>query len=139
MTDGGVENFSILIIDDDLQFGRLVQRLFQQMNRSVDIALSGTEAIAKVKDCSTLIVYLDVNLPDLPSLAVAEAIRNQSGLSVIIIGLSGHERSEVSEFVNSPFVDLYEQKPMSLGDLKTLLQATMNQAADLLKNRIGAT
>lgn len=139
MINMSVENFDILIVDDDIQFGRLVQRLLLQMNRAADVAHTGAEAISKAQKYSNLIVFLDVNLPDLPSLEIAETIHQQQHASVAVIGLSGHSRSDVRDFVDSPYVDFYEQKPMSLPDLKSILQSSLAQGAELLKVRASST
>jgi len=135
VTGNSIENFSILVIDDDVQFGRLVQRLLQQLNKTAEVVVTGTDAVAKISNMSSVIVYLDVNLPDLPSLKVAEIIRSQEGLDAVIIGLSGHSKAEAKDFVNSQYIDFYEQKPMSLPELKLILHRTIVQGAELLRSR----
>lgn len=79
----------LLLVDDDLCFGRATKRLLEQLGYVVDWVTAGNEAIAAYQPVEHDAVVLDLDLPDIPGERVLERIAERfAGVRVVIH--SGH-------------------------------------------------
>jgi len=82
---------TILCVDDDRNFCKILSRALRAEGYGVEMAHDGETALAKVRECSPDLVALDILLPKRDGFEVLEAIRKQgNGLSQIpVVMLSG--------------------------------------------------
>lgn len=83
----------VLVVDDDRDYAKLLQRLLQREGFSVEIALDGDEALRKIRNKRYQLVILDKNLPKRSGLDILQEMRNSKSLSrvpVIFISGSAH-------------------------------------------------
>jgi CheY-like chemotaxis protein len=76
---------SILIVDDDQRFRGIARRLLE--NEGFDVvgeAEDGEAALAAVRELEPDVVLLDIQLPDLDGLEVAERLANAGGPAVVL-------------------------------------------------------
>ncbi len=81
------------LLVEDVNFSAEASRaVLESLGLSVSIAATGTEAVERLKHEPFDVVFLDINLPDLPGTAVASAIRGLagSGAEVRIIATTAH-------------------------------------------------
>ena len=82
---------TILCVDDDRSFCKILSRAFRAEDYGVEIAHDGETALAKVRECSPDLVTLDILLPKRDGFEVLEAIRNDGGPrgQIPVVMLSG--------------------------------------------------
>ena len=84
----------LLLVDDDLCFGRATKRLLEQLGYAVDWVTTGGEAIDAYQPVAHDAVVLDLDLPDMPGERVLERVaeRFPGARLVIHTGHSGAAR-----------------------------------------------
>lgn len=83
----------ILIIDDDIYIGNIVEELLKNNNYEVSRAYSGTEALYVLENNRPDLILLDLMLPGLSGEDVLEKI---NGIPVIVVSA----KSDISDKVN---------------------------------------
>jgi DNA-binding response OmpR family regulator/two-component sensor histidine kinase len=83
----------VLVVDDDQDYAKLLQRLLQREGFSAEIAFDGDEALRKIRGKRYQLVILDKNLPKRSGLDVLQEMRNSRSLHrvpVIVVSGSAH-------------------------------------------------
>ena len=75
----------LLIIDDEPQLGRMLQRLFAGEGYAVTIATTGAQAMQSVKAHRYPVVLCDVKLPDANGVELTKAIKSQQPDAEVIV------------------------------------------------------
>jgi DNA-binding NarL/FixJ family response regulator len=76
---------SILIVDDDQRFRGIARRLLESEGFDVvGEAEDGRAALAAARELEPDVVLLDIQLPDLDGLEVAERLAEQGGTAVVL-------------------------------------------------------
>ncbi|MCS7205854.1 MAG: response regulator [Leptospiraceae bacterium] len=109
----------ILIVDDSYSSVLITKKFLELWNYSVDIALSGEEAIAKVKNKDFNLVLMDLFMPDMDGWTTTKKIRefNQKiPIIAITASLDEHQIEKIKEY---EFQDLIFKpfKPKELHDV----------------------
>lgn len=85
----------VLVVDDDRDFAKLLQRLLAREGLLVETAGDGEEALEKIGRRPYQLVVLDKNMPKRSGLEVLQELRSQRALShVPVIVISGSEHAE---------------------------------------------
>lgn len=108
--------FRILVVDDDEQVLSLFQRLLGE-TQEVDVARDGAEALAKAREQTYGLIFLDVRLPgELNGVATLDQLRTLQPDAVVVM-MSGYSVEEevkramalgAVDFLRKPFEDLDE-------------------------------
>ncbi len=83
----------VLVVEDNIAAGMAIKIALLNFNCSVDLAQNGQEALEKVKQGHYNLILMDIGLPDIGGLAVAQQIRALSAphaSQVPIVALTGH-------------------------------------------------
>ncbi len=108
----------VLLVDDEEQFLDVFSKRLQGRGLKVDIAVSGDEAIKRVKDKQFDTIVLDLVMPGIDGIETLKRLREENPDLQIII-LTGHGTVEKGvEAMKEGAVDFLE-KPV---DLKKLLE-----------------
>lgn len=84
----------VLVVDDDPDFAKLLQRLLQREGWHAEIAHDGEEALAKLRAKPYQLVLLDKHMPKRSGLEVLQELRNQKALAhVPVILMSGSDQA----------------------------------------------
>ncbi|MBL7985490.1 MAG: sigma-54-dependent Fis family transcriptional regulator, partial [Flavobacteriales bacterium] len=75
----------LLIIDDEPQLGRMLQRLFAGEGYAVSIAATGIQAMQRLKAQRFHVVLCDVKLPDANGVELTKAIKSQQPDAEVIV------------------------------------------------------
>ena len=132
----------VLVVDDESTVCKSCRKILTQEGYTVDVALSGEEALNKVKTNGFDVVITDWKMPKIDGLDLARRIKKENaGIAVILItGYPSLEtsieamRSGVSDYVPKPFT------PEELSDV--MLRALMKGhavPADLVLDRLVET
>jgi putative two-component system response regulator len=125
----------LLVVDDQEQAAKTLQRALSGFGYEVDVARDGVEALAKLR-LEFDLVFLDAEMPGMDGFEVARRIRNDPAFSdlpiIMVTGLdSTRDRlraveAGVNDFIAKPF-EITELRVRSASLLK------MKEAADVLK------
>ena len=81
----------VLIVDDDVELAQSLARMIEAAGTyETRMVHSAADALAVAVEFPPVIVFLDIELPDMSGYEVAERIRHEAwGKSVILIALTG--------------------------------------------------
>jgi two-component system response regulator (stage 0 sporulation protein A) len=101
-----VEEISILIVDDNIEFGNLLHEYLKQQDQIhvAGVARDGLEAIEMIKSKSPDVVILDIVMPSLDGIGVLERV---SGLKLV--------KKPIFIVLSAVGQDMFTQKAMALG------------------------
>ena len=103
-------NARVLIIEDEIELGELVQLFLSKDGIDSDVALTAEDGFAFLSSNNYDLITLDINLPGMDGFEFLQKLRQSSDIPVII--LSAREGDEdivlglglgADEFVNKPF------------------------------------
>lgn len=94
---------AILIVDDELEFLKMIRFRLEASNYEVVTATTGREALDKVKSYKVDAVLLDILLPDMDGINVLKEIRKiRKNMPVFIItAFSNEERFKLANKFNA--------------------------------------
>jgi len=119
---------SILFVDDDAAFRRILGGELARQKFSVATAGSGAEALAMLDEVGPDVVLLDLQLPDMSGLDVLKEIRARRPSSDVIM-LTGHGTIDTAiESIRLGAFD-YLAKPCPLDELEVRLQRALERQA----------
>lgn len=108
---------NILIIDDDIHIGNMIQEMLKRKGYGVSRAYSGTEALLVLSQSKPDLILLDLMLPGLNGEDVLPQIK---GIPVIVISAKVDVRDKVSLLLGGA-VD-YVTKPFHLEELAARIE-----------------
>src|ERR1700691_5351355 len=89
------ENFSILLVDDDLMVVRVLNRILVNFS-PLRFASSGLEALKLARESTPDLVLLDVDMPDFSGFEVCKAFKSDPKLAEVpIIFITSHESAQL--------------------------------------------
>jgi len=113
--------FSVLLVDDELEFLETLVKRLKKRNLCVQGAKSGEEALQMLKSEQPDVVLLDVKMPGMDGIETLRQIKKLYPL-VEVIMLTGHASMEVAiEGMELGAFD-YLMKPMNIDELLYKLQ-----------------
>ena len=121
-----MENLSILIVDDDVQFGRLVNRVVTKMGHTVEQIVSSREIMQRYASFSPDVIFLDIFMPDLDGLEIAKWLTEQN-FSGRLIFMTGHDpafltaaKTVVEDRISAAIATL--EKPARIEEIRAVLE-----------------
>ena len=116
----------ILIIDDDVRLGALLERLFKPEGFQVTLVTDGLQGVRRA--CAEVfdIVVLDVMLPGLDGFEVLRRIRQQSSVPVLMLTAKGTDNDRVVGLELG--ADDYLPKPFNPRELVARIKAVLRRA-----------
>jgi DNA-binding response OmpR family regulator len=107
---------NVLVVDDERTVCNSCKKILSGEGYNVDVALSGEEALGKVKDSGFDLVITDWKMPKIDGLEVARRIKKEKPTTAVII-ITGYPSVESSiEAIRSGIAD-YVPKPFSPEEL----------------------
>jgi two-component system KDP operon response regulator KdpE len=116
----------ILIVDDEPNLVDAVRMYLEMEGFTVLTALSGTEALGKVREFLPDLVILDVMMPGMDGFEILRELRTVSNLPVIMLTARGEEDDKVRGLRLG--ADDYVAKPFSQRELLSRIQAVIRRA-----------
>ncbi|HYM49072.1 MAG TPA: response regulator transcription factor [Candidatus Limnocylindrales bacterium] len=115
----------VLVVDDERSIVDFIRLGLQYEGFEVSTAADGQAALRQISEFKPHVVVLDVMMPKLDGLAVAEAIRGNKDTGVIILSA----RDEVQDRIRGLEVgaDDYLVKPFDFGELLARIRAVMRR------------
>jgi len=108
----------VFIVEDNHAAAGLLQELLQLQDHTALCAHTGQQALEAAASGSFDIALVDLTLPDMPGIAVAQQLRERcAGAAPLLIAVSGHAPSAASQAV----FDHHLQKPIDFQALDRIL------------------
>jgi PAS domain S-box-containing protein len=103
----------ILVVEDDPVNQKVVAQILQKAGQVVDLAATGTEALAKVAHFEYDLALMDIQIPEMDGIATTKLIRRrEKGLKHLpIIALTAHALSGDAAHFLAAGMDGYVAKP----------------------------
>lgn len=120
------QNKSILVVDDDPRYLRLVEVNLIAEDYDVRTATDGQQAVEAVASDQPDLILLDVMMPIMDGFTACERIREFSNVPIIILTAKGEERDRVRGL--DAGADDYIVKPFSAQELLARVRAVLRRA-----------
>ena len=121
----------ILLVEDNLLNQKVAQNMLQTLGHHLDIASTGQEAVSMFQQKNYDLVFLDIGLPDIDGLAVAQKIRAQNEQQLKytpIIAITAHARDEDKFNCLKAGIDEFLTKPVMMNSLIRSLERVTEQS-----------
>jgi len=120
-----------LVIDDEPQIAKALQRCLVAIGVDVDIAGTAEDGLARAAASRPDLVVVDLGLPDMDGIEVIERLRSWSTAAIIVLSGTGTEATKVRALEAG--ADDYVTKPFGLDELRARVQAVLRrtQPADV--------
>lgn len=119
----------ILVVDDEIEIVRALQRSLVAYGYEVFSALSGEEALQEVARHRPDLILLDLGLPGISGLEVCRKVREQSNLPIIVLSVKDTERDKVQALDLG--ADDYVSKPFGLNEVLARVRVALRHSAQV--------
>ena len=116
----------ILIVEDELEIVRVLQRSLIAHKYEVVVAQNGERALTVVQQQSPDLVLLDIELPGMSGLEVCKRVRANSDLPIIVISVRSKERDKV--YALDLGADDYLSKPFGIDEVLARIRVALRHA-----------
>jgi two-component system, OmpR family, KDP operon response regulator KdpE len=117
----------ILVIDDEEQIRRALKSILQARHYTVDLAATGGEGLEAAIDRTPDLIVLDLTLPDMSGLDVAEELRAWYEGPIIVLSVRDADADKIAALDLG--ADDYLTKPFSAGELLARIRAHLRRSA----------
>ena len=118
-----MKNIKVLFVDDEEEFVRLLAERARMRELGSEIALDGSEALAKLGEKLPDVMILDIKLPGIDGLTVLEQVKKNYP-DVQVVMLTAHGTPETEKKVRDLGAFDYLEKPVGINKLtKTIEKA----------------
>lgn len=110
----------VLVAEDNEFNAQLLEQLLERRGHRLQLATNGREALSLVEEGGFDLLLLDVHMPELDGLQVAQAVRERertTGRHLPIIALTARSRKEDRERCLAAGMDDFLAKPIQAADL----------------------
>ncbi|RMI27672.1 MAG: DNA-binding response regulator [Calditrichaeota bacterium] len=118
----------ILVVEDEEKVAQVLKKGLSEWDYTVDIALSGEEALQKIGEENYDLVILDWLMPGMDGLAVCREIRERDK-SLPILMLTAKDTVDDKVLGLETGADDYLTKPFSFEELKARIKALVRRSA----------
>jgi two-component system KDP operon response regulator KdpE len=117
----------ILVVDDEIEILRALQRSLSAYGYEVYTAASGEEALEEIARVRPDVMLLDLGLPGISGLEVCKRVRAQSNLPIIVLSVKDTEHDKVLALDLG--ADDYVAKPFGMNEVLARIRVALRHAA----------
>jgi two-component system, OmpR family, KDP operon response regulator KdpE len=117
----------VLVVDDEPQILRAVERTLDARGYRVETSTDGRSAVGAVRDHSPDVVVLDLNLPHMDGLTACREIRRFSSVPILVLSVRDAEQDKVAALDLG--ADDYLTKPFGAAELLARVRALLRRTA----------
>jgi two-component system KDP operon response regulator KdpE len=126
MSKGGAR---ILVVDDEIEIMRALQRSLSAHGYEVFTAGSGEEALDAITHHRPDLILLDLGLPGISGLEVCKRVREQTNLPIIVLSVKDTEHDKVRALDLG--ADDYVSKPFSINEVLARVRVALRHSAQV--------
>lgn len=126
MSKGGAR---ILVVDDEIEIVRALERSLTAHGFEVFTAGSGEEALEAISLHRPDLILLDLGLPSMSGLEVIKRVRAQSNLPIIVLSVKDTEHDKVQALDLG--ADDYVSKPFGMNEVLARLRVALRHSASV--------
>jgi two-component system, OmpR family, KDP operon response regulator KdpE len=126
MSKGGAR---ILVVDDEIEIVRALERSLAAHGFEVFTAGSGEEALEAISLHRPDLILLDLGLPSMSGLEVIKRVRAQSNLPIIVLSVKDAEHDKVQALDLG--ADDYVSKPFGMNEVLARLRVALRHSAQV--------
>jgi DNA-binding NtrC family response regulator len=131
---GSLGKAKILVVDDEVDFGKMVAKTLSDAGYRVDLAVSATQAIAFQRRQSYDLALVDIRMPEMTGLELLQYLKvRDKGIFVIIMTAYGSFSVGI-ESLRRGACD-YLSKPFALKSLKEKVAEALKRRAQFLEEQ----
>lgn len=119
----------ILVVDDEIEIRRALQRNLTAHGYEVFIAGSGEEALAEIVLHRPDLMLLDLGLPGISGLEVCKKVRAESNLPILVLSVKDTERDKVLALDLG--ADDYVSKPFGMNEVLARIRVALRHTAQV--------
>jgi two-component system KDP operon response regulator KdpE len=119
----------ILVVDDEIEILRALQRSLTAHGYEVFTASTGEEALEAIAHYRPDLILLDLGLPGISGLEVCKRVRAQSNLPIIVLSVKDTERDKVLALDLG--ADDYVSKPFGMNEVLARIRVALRHAAQV--------
>jgi len=119
----------ILVVDDEVEIMRALQRSLTAHGFEVFTASSGEEALEAIGHHRPDLMLLDLGLPGISGLEVCKRVRTQSNLPIIVLSVKDAERDKVLALDLG--ADDYVPKPFGMDEVLARIRVALRHTAQV--------
>lgn len=119
----------ILVVDDEIEIVRALERSLTAHGYEVFAVGSGEEALAALAQHRPDLMLLDLGLPGMSGLEVCQHVRAQSNLPIIVLSVRDAERDKVRALDLG--ADDYVPKPFGIDEVLARIRVALRHAAQV--------
>lgn len=117
----------ILVVDDEVEILRVLQRSLLAHGYEVFMAQSGEEALDAISRHRLDLILLDLGLPGMSGLEICRRVRAESNLPIIVLSVKDAERDKVMALDLG--ADDYVPKPFGIDEVLARIRVALRHAA----------
>ncbi len=118
---------TVLVVDDEPQIRRTMRTTLATHGYAVIEALSGEEALEKIRTEQVDLILLDVNLPGMSGVETARELRRTGDVPIIMLTVRNSEHDKVMAL--DAGADDYVVKPFGVEELMARIRAALRRTA----------
>jgi CheY-like chemotaxis protein len=123
----------VLVIDDDRDTAISIKEAVEELGDAATVGFNGNEAVALTLSDEPDVLLLDLSLPDIDGLKVAETLRKVIESSALkIVAVTGLGDAEVRQKTAAAGFDLHLTKPVRFEVLESMLELLRSAPVALL-------
>jgi two-component system KDP operon response regulator KdpE len=122
----------VLVVDDDRALARALAINLGARSYEVDVALTGTDALARAAREAPDVVVLDLGLPDMEGLEVLRVLRGRTSVPVLVLSARAEQAEKVAAL--DAGADDYVTKPFGMDELLARLRAAVRRGAPVAED-----
>ena len=119
----------ILVVDDEIEIVRALQRSLAAHGFDVFTANSGEEALEAISHYRPDLMVLDLGLPGISGLEIARKVRAESNLPIIVLSVKDTERDKVLALDLG--ADDYVSKPFGMDEVLARIRVALRHSAQI--------
>ncbi|MBP9091894.1 response regulator [bacterium] len=114
----------LLVVEDDENLRETVQDWLIFENHTVEIAITGPEALEQLSICQFDLIVLDWYLPDIDGIDVLRRYRASGGATPVLM-FSGRDSDEARQAGMAAGATKFLKKPFRLQELSAVIRETL--------------
>jgi DNA-binding NtrC family response regulator len=112
---------NILVIDDEINIGKVIQIIFEKTNNKVEIVQTGEDGLKKIKENLYDIIICDMKLPDISGLDILKKIKKEV-FSPPFIMITAYASTKTAVEAMKNGAEDYIIKPFDIDELRIIVQ-----------------